>query len=701
MNRNVALIALLLVASLAAAQDLNIPTYEELKYPPIRQIELPDVDVHTLPNGMKLYLLEDHELPLIGGFALVRTGNLFDPPDKVGLSDIVGEVMRSGGTAQKSGDDIDVELENIAASVESGIGETSGSVSFDTLKENVDEVLDVFKGILTEPAFRQDKLDLAKKQYASLIARRNDDASSIASREISRIVYGKDTPYGWQMEYESLGNIGRDDLMAYHKRYFFPANVTLAIQGDFDVAEMRAKIEKLFADWTVTQPPVPAFPEVHAASPHKVFLADKPDVNQTFLRVAHLSGTLRDPDYPALQVAADILGGSFASRMFKKIRTELGYAYSIGSYWSANYDHPGLFLISGSTKSGTTTETIQAALAEVERIRTEEVTDKELATAKDAILNSFVFNFDSPSQTLRRMVRYDYYGYPSDFIFTYQKAVEAVTKAGVLAAAKKHFQPDDFTIVTVGNQSEFGEPLSALGLPVENIDLTIPQPGQQASAMDDSSLARGKELMATLQQAVGGADKLAAITDVTRISTVQMVTPQGTMTVEQNTQWLAPSTLRQVQKLPFGSMTVYSDGQSGWLSSPQGMQQMPPPVIQQVRGSLLRNPVRLWIADRQEGWTVNAVGQWVVEISDGAGQSVRVELDPTSGLPVKETYSTVQLSGPPSQVEETFSDWREVDGIQFPFATHMTRDGENYADVKLSEIQVNTGLTEAALSAKP
>ncbi len=702
MNRFATLMIVLLAVVAAGAQNLDIPALEELDYPALDQIELPDVETYTLPNGIKLYLLENHELPLIGGFALVRTGNLFDPPDKVGLASITGEVMRTGGTKEKTGDEIDIQLENIAASVESSIGETSGSVSFNCLEENVDEVLAVFKEILIAPEFRQDKIELSKTQYRSLISRRNDNAGSIASREFTELVYGKDTAYGWRVEYEHLNNISREDLIAFHERYFFPANVMVAVQGDFDALEMKKTIEALLADWTVEQEPVPEFPPVDTEPNQNVYLAVKKDVDQAFIRVGHLGGLLKDEDYPALQVMSDILGGGFASRLFSRIRTDLGYAYSIGSSWGANYNHPGLFRVSGSVKAEKTTETFQVILEEIERIRTEEVTDKELETAKDTVLNSFVFNFDSPSKTLRRIVRYDYHGYPKDFIFTYQKAIEEVTKDDVLRVAKEHVKPPRFTFVAVGDPADFGEPLTELGLDVKNIDLTIPRPGgQQSSETTDSSLAKGKELLTTIQDTVGGAARLAEVNDMTLASEVTLNLPQGSFDVTQETKWVAPSTLRQVQQLPQMTMTIFFDGESGWLAAPQGVQPMPPPIVQQVRGALLRVPFRLWLADRQEGWTVNAVEEDTIEVSNVEGESVRVQVHLDSGLPQKYTYQTVQMQGQPATVEETLSDWREVDGIRLPFKITSTRNGSVYSESSVTKIDLNTGLDPEALSQKP
>src|SRR5580704_1690160 len=493
------------------------PSYKDLKYPPLPQVKIPEPTSVTLPNGMRVFLLEDHELPLIHGLALIHTGNLFDPPDKKGLSEFTAEVLRSGGTKAKTGDQIDEELENMAASVEANMDETSASMSFSALKENDDTVLRLFKDVLTAPEFRQDKLELAITQTRSGIARRNDDANAIPDRELMRIIYGPKTPYGWQVEYEDLDHIHRDDLVKFYQRYYFPKNIMLAVYGDFKIPEMKEKLEKLFADWAVEQPPVPKFPEVTAKPAPGIYLGEKSDVTQTFFAMGELGGTLREKDYAALQVAATILGQGFSSRLMSQIRTKLGYAYDIGAQWAANWDHPGTFQITGSTKSQSSTETLQAARVELDKMRSTEVTQRELDEAKEGVLNSFVFFFDSPAKTLNRVMRYEYFGYPKDFLFQYQKAISAVTRADVLRVAKERFLPQNLAIVAVGNPKEFGKPLATLGK-VNAIDLTIPEPKPESGKPDAAALERGRMLLQRAQQAMGGADKIAAIKDVTQFA---------------------------------------------------------------------------------------------------------------------------------------------------------------------------------------
>lgn len=677
-----------------------LPSYKDLKYPPLPPLKIPDPTEITLSNGMKVLLLEDHELPLISGAALIRTGNLFDPPDKRGLAGLTGEVLRSGGTKARTGDQLDQDLENVAASIESQIGETNGTLSFSCLKENTDQVLALFRDLLSSPEFRQDKVDLAKTQSRSEISRRNDDASGISEREFSDIVYGRSTPYGWSIEYADVDNIRRDDLLRFYHRFYFPANITLEVIGDFSTADMKAKLEQLLGSWKYTQPAVPAFPKVEDKAEPGVFLASKDDTTQTFFHVGELGGELRDKDYPALEVAADILGGGFHSRLFQSVRTKHGWAYNISADWSANYDHPGTFVISGSTQSAHTVDTLKAIGDEIEKIRTTEVTDDELQTAKDTVLNGFVFNFDRPSKTINRLMIYQYYGYPKDFIFQYQKAIAAVTKADVLRVAQKYFRAKDLTYVAVGNPKDFGTPLASLGLKVDPIDLTIPEPKQQSAQADPASLAKGKALLQRVQQALGGADNLAAIKDLQFHANVEVFTPGASMKVKQTDSFIAPSTVRQDNELPFMKQSVYSDGTSGWLSGMQGVQNLTPPILKQIHGEAFRQIASLALSDRDADRTVNEPADGLLEITSKDGDSVRLTVDEKTGLPEKLAYQQSPAEGG-TAVEEIFSDWRDVDGLHLPFQWTVMQGGKKFAGVTIQDYKINSGLTAEALSQKP
>lgn len=677
-----------------AAQRAN--SVKDLKYPPLRELKLPEIAEFQLPNGMRVFLLESHELPLVSGFAMVRAGNVYDPAEKAGLSDAVGDAMRNGGAGSRSGDQINELLEGLAASVESNIGETSGTVSFNTLAENTDTVLGVFKDLLTAPRFSQDKLDIFLSRYRSSILRRNDDAGSIPRREFDRLLYGPTTPWGRQVELENVDRIQRDDVVAYHKRFFFPANILLAIRGDFQTAAMRGKLEKLFADWTVQQAPVAPLPPMNHTPKPGVYFAEKSEVNQTFFRIGHLGGMLKDKDYPALDVMNDILGGGvFTSRLVQKVRSDLGLAYSVGSSWGADYNHPGSFSIGGGTKSESTVQALKVIQEEVERLRTAEVTDQELAVAKDSTLNSFVFNFDTPGKVLSRVVTYEYHGYPRDFIFRYQKAVAAVTKADVLRVAKQHLRPENFLIVAVVNSSLLKTPLSALNLPVNKIDITIPQPKAQQAKADAASLARGKQLLQKLQQSVGGAGKLAAVKDYSHTAQVS-VPAMNNMKIMQTTRVLAPQ-MRLEQVLPFGKIIIYSDGQGGgWMQGPQGPAPLPPQFQKQVSEELFRLHPTLWLSDRDPERTVNAVSADEVEISDTKGNQIRLTLG-SDGLISKAAYRSTDGQA----TEATYGDWKEAGGIQLPHQVKVSQGGKPAAEITITEYKLNSGFNTEELAKKP
>jgi len=619
----------------AAARPAAVPAYKELKYPALKPIPIPPVETLTLPNGIRLYLLEDHELPLISGAARVRTGNLFDPADKIGLATMTGMVMRTGGTKKQAGEELDKALEDMAASVETGIGESSGSVSFSALQENIDAVLAIFHDVMTAPEFRQDKIDLAKTQLHTSVARRNDDPGSIVQREFSDTLYGKATPYGWSMEHSTIDAISRADLQAFYQRYFFPSNIRLAVWGDFDSADMKTRIEKLFADWTVKQDAVPEFPKVTARTSPATYLAVKKDTAQTFFALGHLGGLLNEKDYPALEIMTAILGGGFQSRLFQQIRTKMGNTYNIGASWGANYDHAGLLEISGSTKNVSTLDTIRAVQKEVERIRTSEVTEEELKTAKDSALNSLVFAFDSRTKTLGRLLTYDYYGYPKDFIQQYQKALGEVTRADVLRVAKARLDPENFTLIAAGNPDAFDEPLEKLGKPVNPIDLTIP-PSSKAGSVGATpgSGELGKQALVRAQKAAGGVDKLAAIKDVTQSAEFVLAPAAGGLHVKERSRWIGPEYFRQDSEVPSGKISAYFDGKLGWISTPQGEGPLLGAQLSQVTGDLSRLYVRLLLSDRIPGRTVLSADSWNVNIGMSGGQTVRVSFDSATGLPM-------------------------------------------------------------------
>ncbi|BCL35518.1 M16 family metallopeptidase [Nostoc sp. MS1] len=450
--------------------------YTQLQFAPLPEIKLPKYERFVLQNGLVVYLMEDHELPLIGGTAMVRTGSRWEPADKVGLAALTGVVMRTGGTKQRSGDDLNQILEQRAASVEVSIGEASGSASFDSLTEDTETVFGLFAEVLREPVFAQEKLDLVKTQAKGGIARRNDDPDDIASREFRKLIYGNDSPYARITEYATVDAIAREDLVQFHQKYFHPNNMILGIVGDFEPQKMRSLIQAKLGNW-VRNPKFtkPTVPEASSVNKGGVFFVNQPQLTQSSVLIGHLGGQFNNPDYAALDVLNGVLNG-FGGRLFNEVRSRQGLAYSVYGSWSPRFDYPGMFIAGGQTRSDATVQFVKALQAEIKRIQSQPVTAEELARARESTLNSFVFNFQDPAQTLSRLMRYEYYGYPADFLFRYQKAVAATTAADVQRVAKQYLKPDNFVTLVVGNQTAIQPPLTQLAAQVTPIDVTIPSP---------------------------------------------------------------------------------------------------------------------------------------------------------------------------------------------------------------------------------
>jgi zinc protease len=427
-----------------------------------------------LSNGLVIFLQEDHELPFINGSILIRGGSRDEPAEKIGLVTLYGQTWRTSGTATISGDKLDDVLEDKAARIETSGGSASTSLHWSSLKGDFDPVFADAIDLLLHPTFKADKLNLAKRQIDTGISRRNDDADGIAVREAIKLVYGPTNPYARQPEYATVAAVSLDDLKAWHDRTVVPNGMIVSVSGDFDSADMERKLRAAFE-------PLPRGEAFQSqkftfTDPHPgINFAEKDDVNQSNVLIVGLGTERSNPDYYALSVMNEVFSGGFGSRVVQNVRTKLGLAYEVSGSFGASYDHPGIFYVIAGTKSESTVAATKAMLDEVERLKTVPPTPTELAKAKDQLLNSFIFHYDSPEKTLNEQVILAFYGYPPDFLEKYKSGIEKVTSADVSRVANKYVDQSKLGIVVVGNEPEIKPPLSTLGK-VTNLDITIPPP---------------------------------------------------------------------------------------------------------------------------------------------------------------------------------------------------------------------------------
>ncbi len=443
-------------------------TFEPVQFNP------PEPERLVLDNGMVVYLLEDHELPLVTITATMKTGAWLDPADKVGLAGLAGATMRTGGTTRMTAEQVDEELEQLAAVVSVGIGTESGSAVLDVLKKDVSRGLRIFADVLMTPAFDPARVELAKLQAIEGIRRRQDQPQSIVGREFAKLIYGPAHPFARESSVESVTRITRDDLAAFHARTVHPNGIILGVTGDFEKSEMLALLRRTFGSWKTGEVPAIVLPPVQteeARSGKKIVRFVGKGTSQTHVRAGHLTVKETDPDYPALSLLNDILGGSaFRSRLFNDVRTKQGLAYSVGSALRAGVREQGVWLMRAETKLASTQEVIRRLVANVERLQAQPVTDTELAEAKEAFVNSFVFSFTSPSNIVNRLIGLEYDGLPKDFLQQLRDKVVKLTRDDLLQAARKHLHPDRLRILAVGPADALPQVLSGFG-EVEEIKL--------------------------------------------------------------------------------------------------------------------------------------------------------------------------------------------------------------------------------------
>ncbi|HVH89620.1 MAG TPA: pitrilysin family protein [Terriglobales bacterium] len=456
-------------------------TWQQIPIPSLAKFNPQEPTRVQLANGMVIFLQEDHELPLISATVLIRGGASSEPATKVGLVSIYAASWRTGGTESKSGDQLDDELESIAARVETGGGIDTTSVSFNCLKQNLDQVFADFLDVLQHPVFREDKIELAKRRLKTGIARRNDEISSIAGREAAKLGYGPDSPYAREIEYWTVDAVTRQDLVDWRKRHFAANNIIFGVVGDFDSKQMEARLRQAFGSLPKGTPYAP--PEIPVPGPKPgVYLAEKGDVNQSDISLIGLGIRRDNPDYFTVRVMNEIFGGGFSSRLFKNLRATQALAYSVGGGIGANYNHRGLIDISMGTKSSSTAKAIQGLYKQIDDLLSNPPSETELKQAKDSILNAFIFAYDSPDKVLGEQLTYELYGYPKDFLERFRGAVEKVTPADVNRVARKYIGKNKLAVLVVGNPKEFDKPLTTFGQ-VTKLDISIPTapPGAKAT----------------------------------------------------------------------------------------------------------------------------------------------------------------------------------------------------------------------------
>ena len=463
-----ALSGLLLASVLPVLGADVVDRPEKLSYPPLT-FEPPNPSQYRvqLKAGPVAYVVPDRTLPLVTISVLLRTGSYLDPDGREGLAEFTGYLLTKGGTESKTAEELEERLAFLAANLGSGIGDDSGAVNLNLLSKDLPEGLQILRSVLTEPRFQSNKLELYRQQNIQGMKQRNDESTAIQSREQERLAYGDRFWATRSTTEKSVNSLTQDDLRSFHRKWIHPGNFVVAASGDFDRDTMIAQLETLFSNWPYTGQTPPSIPTNIVMAPPGIYFVNK-DVNQGRVAVL-LPGVLRDdPDFLAIQVMNDILGGGgFTSRIMNRVRSDEGLAYGAGSGFPGGVYFPLAFQAGFASKSRSVNYATSIVLEEMARIASTPVSQEELETAKRSFIDTFPENFNTKSKVASLFARDEFtgrYATQPDYWQKWRPRVEAVTQEDVLRVAKEHLHPTKAVILMVGQEKEIekGDPAHPL-----------------------------------------------------------------------------------------------------------------------------------------------------------------------------------------------------------------------------------------------
>ncbi len=410
-------------------------------------------DREVLPNGMVLLHEQRSALPIVRVVLAIRAGSIAEPAEKAGLANLTADLLNEG-TKRRSSKEISGDIEFVGGELGTAGGADYITVTLSVLKKDVDLGFDLLSDIILNPVFSEDEIKRKKAVIISSIMQQKEEPGIVASKAFKKAVFGIH-PYGRPVEgtEESLNAITRRDIVDFHGEYYVPNNAILSVVGDITKEELRQLLDRYFKGWERKDVPEKPLPVPAPLSAPEIIKIDK-DLTQANIILGHLGIGRENPDFYAVSVMNYILGGGgFASRLMDNIRDNKGLSYDVHSFFSAN-KYGGSFQAGLQTKNRTANTAISEILKEMDRIRTKQVTDKELSDAKSYLTGSFPLRIDSNSKIASFLIGVEFYNLGLDFVDKYKQLIESVTKDDVLRVAKKYLDTKAYVLVVVGNTKQ-------------------------------------------------------------------------------------------------------------------------------------------------------------------------------------------------------------------------------------------------------
>jgi predicted Zn-dependent peptidase len=467
---NIVLALILILSMSALAISRNTPMMDGLdrtKRPvpkPAPVIHLPDIQKTTLKNGLKVWLVEMHKLPTVAFSLVINAGSDHDPSDKPGLASITADMMTEG-TSNRDALKISEDLDEIGARLNANAGTDGAFVSMSVLSKFLDKAIDIFSDVLSNPLYAQDDFKRVKSQRLTALIQQRDRPPVIANNAFSYILYTPQHPYGNNPTgtETSLKAMTREDLSAFYKKYFRPNNATLIVVGDATLNDIVPKLETSLAGWTPGDVAAMTIPDPKPVDKMRVYLIDKPGAAQSEIRIGYPALARSTPDYFAVRVMNQILGGQFSSRINLNLREKHGYTYGARSGFSFQKG-VGPFTAQAGVVTDKTDSSVVEFLNEIHAMHDSGMTAEELSYAKKGMIGGFALSFETSGQIAGTLQSLVLYNLPDNYFTTYLQNIDAVSLNDVQRVSKQYLDASHMAVVVVGDLAKIKAGIVALNL---------------------------------------------------------------------------------------------------------------------------------------------------------------------------------------------------------------------------------------------
>lgn len=442
---------------------------------------LPQPASHTLPNGLKIVVIEQHRLPVVSLRMTIETGAEADPTGQEGIAEYVAGLLDEG-TQHRTSRQIADAIDQVGGTVDTGADWDNSFAALSVLSDNIPLGFDLLADMILHPNFPPAEVERGRKQLLSSLDVLDGDPSYLADTAFSKVVFSG-TPYGHPAEgtAESVRRITQQNLKEFHARYYVPANAILAVVGDISANDAFNLAGRYFGEWK-GGPVSPLDPDAAGNTSTKpaarqILVIDKPDAVQTEIRIGELGVPRSSPDYEPLNIANEVLGGPAVNWLFRSLRAQHGLTYGASSDLNC-YRGTGSWVAKTSTRTEQTMRSIQLMLDEIRKISERKISRDELAQSRDYLIGHMALKFETPDAIAANMLDLMIHGLPLDYWNREPETVGLLTANDIWLAAHRHFDPDRLAMVLVGNAAAFGKDLNKLGpvriIPVSSVDFTSP-----------------------------------------------------------------------------------------------------------------------------------------------------------------------------------------------------------------------------------